>query len=377
MQKASVVIIGGGVIGCSVAYHLAKLGIRDIVLLEKDFVASKATGICPGGIRQQWSSKIGCLLSQASVRFFEHLHDELSPTIPLQFVQTGYLFIAFTEEMLEGYRQNVRLQNELGIPSKILEPMEIKDLVTEINLEGVLGGAYCAQDGFLEDCYGFTNTLALRAKEMGVRIHYDRAKVIVLDGNRVCAIRCEKDDYACEAVVNAAGSESVALAATAGIELPIESVKRRLLFTQRIEDHFLVPCLVSLEKGWGGKQLQEGHIYMAYIGKGAEEMTDYEFIEKSTELGLAILPRLEDTGILRIQEGYYDMTPDGNPILGSVKGVEGYFQASGFSGHGFMLSPAIGRGMAELIAGQESSIDLSPWHLERFQGEVTEEGLIL
>jgi len=376
--KATTIVIGAGVIGCSIAYHLAKLGMKDVILLEKEFVASKATGVCPGGIRQQWSTELGCLLSKASVSFFENLTEVLHPEIPFHFVKSGFLFLAYSEEVLELYRKNVVLQNSFGIPSQIVSADDIKDLVPDINSAGIIGGAYCKDDGFLEDCYGFANVLASRAKEMGIRIIRDEAIEITLKNNRVSGVKGRNGEFECEIVVNAAGCDSQPLAASLGIQLPITVSKRRLLFTQRVEEHFLNPCLATLEKGWGGKQLQEGHMYMAYIGEGAESLSDYEFMEKSVELGLEILPRLEDVRILRLQTGFYDMTPDGNPILGGMKGIVGYYQAVGFSGHGFMLSPAIGKAMAELITGERPFITIFEWDMDRFEKEgIREEGLVL
>jgi len=378
VKNAHCIIIGGGIIGCSIAYHLAQLGMADSIILEKEFIASKATGLCPGGIRQQWSTELGCLLSAASVRFFNNLDEELHPEIPLEFVKSGYLFLAYSENVLEIYRKHVILQNSLEIPSRIVSVEDIKALVPDINPAGIVGGAYCHEDGFLEDCYGFTNVVATRAKEMGVKIVYDEATEIILERDHICGIHGKKGEYRCDIVVNAAGCDAPNLATSAGVQLPVTIGKRRLLYTQRIKEHFLEPCVGALEKGWGAKQLQEGNVYMAYIGEGAETLSDYKFTEKSVELGLEILPRLEKTQILRIQDGYYDMSPDGNPILGNVEGIEGYFQAVGFSGHGFMLSPAVGKVMAELITGKKPCINIDPWHLDRFEkNEICAEGLVL
>ncbi len=364
--------------GCSTAYHLAKWGMNDVIVLEKAFIASKATGVCPGGIRQQWSSEIGCLFSKASVRFFKELDDELHPDAPLEFRQSGYLFLAYSERVLEAYQRNVALQNALGIPSKIVDDEDIKYLVPDIHRSGVIGGAYCHEDGYLEDCHGFTHALASRARGMGVRFVYDEAVEILLDGGRVSGVRGKKDKISCQIAVNAAGCDSPPLAASIGVELPIVAEKKRLLYTQKVEDHFLNPCVASLEKEWGAKQLQEGHVYMAYIGKGAEVLSNYAFIERSVELGTEIIPRLGELRIHRLQEGYYDTTPDHNPILGGVEGIVGYYQAVGFSGHGFMLAPAVGKALAQLIAGEEPDVDLTGWHLDRFRrGEIKSEEMVL
>jgi sarcosine oxidase subunit beta len=378
LEKASCVIIGGGVMGCSTAYHLAQKRVRDVILLEKEFIASRATGICPGGIRQQWSSKLGCLLSKASVEFFRNLDEELHPDFPLPFIQSGYLFLAYSGEVLGAYRKNVAFQNTFGIPSEILSAEQIRDLIPSMNITGILGGAYCGEDGYLEDCSGFTNSLASRARSLGVRVIYDEATGILLKGDRVVGVKGKKDVYGCETIINVAGCDAAPLAASIGIHLPIVVGKRRLLYTQRVEDHFLSPCLASLEKGWGGKQLHEGHVYMAYIAEEAEKLSNMEFVERSVELGTEIIPRLGETRIHRLQEGYYDITPDDNPILGKVEGLDGYFHAVGFSGHGFMLSPAVGKAMAQLISGEKPFVDLTDWSLNRFRKGVTrKESLVL
>jgi sarcosine oxidase subunit beta len=312
------------------------------------------------------------------VEFFKNLGEELHPEFPLSFVQSGYLFLAYLDGVLGAYRQNVALQNSFGIPSEILSAEQIKELIPTINITGILGGAYCKEDGYLEDCSGFTNSLASRARTMGVRIIYDEAMEVLLEGNRVVGLRGKKGVYRCETIVNVAGCDAVPLAASIGIHLPIVVGKRRLLFTQRIEDHFLGPCVASLEKGWGGKQLGEGHVYMAYIAGEAERLSNVEFVEKSVEVGTELIPRLGETRILRLQEGYYDMTPDDNPILGGVEGLDGYYHAVGFSGHGFMLSPAVGKAMAQFIGGETPVVNLTDWNLKRFRDRrINKESLVL
>ncbi len=378
MLKSDAVIVGGGVIGCSIAYHLAKAGLGDTIILEKEFLASKASGICPGGIRQQWSSELGCRLSRESAGFFGNLEEELRPETPMDFVRSGYLFLAHTPETLDHYTENVRLQNRLGVPSCILPPGEIQRRVPDLHLEGVLGGAYCGEDGFMEDCNGFTNLLALRAKEGGARIIYDEALEILRDGGAVAGIRGRKHQISTGIVVNAAGCDSAPLAATVGVTLPVTPGERRLLYTTRIHEHFLGPCVAALDRGWGCKQLQEGVLYMAYLGEDAHRLSDLEFTEKTVERGLELFPRLADTQVMRVQRGYYDLTPDGNPVLGGVDGVPGYYQATGFNGHGYMISPAVGRVMTELVREGRTSVDITPWHLERFEGrDLAREGLVL
>ena len=146
-EKADCVIIGGGITGASIAYHLTKMGCTDVVLLEKDYLASKATSVCPGGIRSQWQDEAACLYAREAVKFFENLDEELHPDFPLPFYQTGYLFVAHKPETLEIFKKNVALQNRLDIPSEILSPDDIKKIVPEYHTEGVVGGSFCNKDG--------------------------------------------------------------------------------------------------------------------------------------------------------------------------------------------------------------------------------------
>src|SRR5262249_36058202 len=157
MAALQVVIVGGGVIGCSIAYHLTEAGVRDVLIIERGTLAGGATGICPGGIRQQFESEADCRLAQRSVRFYEHINDILEPEAPFCFERSGYLFLAYSEETLDRYRRNVTMQNGLGIPSRILDRSEIHDMLPRLACDGLVGGSYCAEDGFLEDCHGVTN----------------------------------------------------------------------------------------------------------------------------------------------------------------------------------------------------------------------------
>jgi len=159
MQTADVAIIGGGIVGCSIAFHLAELGLERIVVFERKHVASGATGICPGGIRQQFEREAECVLAQRSMRFFEQINERLLPETPFFLERSGYLFLAESEGVLGRFRKNVAMQNRLGIPSRIMNPEEVHEIVPNLVLEGILGGSFCAEDGFLEDCDGVTNRM--------------------------------------------------------------------------------------------------------------------------------------------------------------------------------------------------------------------------
>jgi len=368
-EVAEHTIIGGGIAGCSLAYFLAKKGVKDIVLLEKDYLASKETGICPGGIRQQHTNQICARLAKKSVdEFFSKIDEELHPEYPLPFIQSGYMFLAHTENTLKSYRENVEEQNRWGIPSQILAPHEILDIVPGISPEGLLGAAFCRTDGFLEESHGLTQLLGRRIREMGGKILFEEAIDIKLKSEKVVGVQTPKRTIETKSIINAAGCESPRVSDCVGIPLPIEIQKRRLLYTARIEERFLEPLVVAFDKGWAGKQLREGNVYMGYLREAEELISDPQYTEKCVELALEIMPeKMGELRLLKIQEGHYDTTPDGQPISGRVFGREGYTLMTGFSGHGYMLAPAIGMVLSEILTDQRPSLDIRGLYLERFQ----------
>jgi sarcosine oxidase subunit beta len=368
-EVAEHTIIGGGIAGCSLAYFLAKKGVKDIVLLEKDYLASKETGICPGGIRQQHTNQICARLAKKSVdEFFSKIDEELHPEYPLPFIQSGYMFLAHTENTLKSYRENVEEQNRWGIPSQILAPHEILDIVPGISPEGLLGAAFCRTDGFLEESHGLTQLLGRRIREMGGKILFEEAIDIKLKSEKVVGVQTPKRTIETRSIINAAGCESPRVSDCVGIPLPIEIQKRRLLYTARIEERFLEPLVVAFDKGWAGKQLREGNVYMGYLREAEELISDPQYTEKCVELALEIMPeKMGELRLLKIQEGHYDTTPDGQPISGRVFGREGYTLMTGFSGHGYMLAPAIGMVLSEVLTDQRPSLDIRGLYLERFQ----------
>ncbi len=376
-ERADCVIVGGGITGASIAYHLTKLGCRDVILLEKDYLASKATGVCPGGIRAQWQDEAACLYAREAVRFFENLEEELHPDFPLPFLQTGYLFLAHSEPTLAAFRRYVELQNRMDIPSELLGPEDARKIVPGLKTDGVLGATFCPKDGFIEDSDGLTRLLAQRAKDKGAQVRLEPAERIELKGDRVTGVRTDSGLIETGNVVLAAGCDSPALAKPLGLELPIKVERRRMVYTDRLEARILEPLVAAMDIGWAGKQLIDGVIYMGYLRETADNLDDWGYTEKVVELTVDVMPSLSETAVKRLVDGYYDSSPDGHPFLGGVSGLEGYFQAVGFSGHGYMMSPSVGLVMAELILGHEPSLPLSPFSFERFQNKASRDNLVI
>ncbi len=376
-ERADCIIIGGGVIGASIAYHLTRFGCPDVVLLEKDYLASKATGVCPGGIRSQWQDEAACLYARESVKFFERIDEELHPEFPLPFRQTGYLFLAHSPTTFELFRKNVALQNRLDIPSELVTPEDIAAIVPELKLEDVVGGSFCGKDGFIEDSDGLTQLLAQRAKDEGARVRLEPALGIERRGSRVTGVATPSGVIEAPNVILAAGCDSPALAKPLGLDLPITVERRRMLYTERIEKRVLEPLVAAMDVGWAGKQLIDGVVYMGYLREAREGKDDWAYTEQVASLFLDMMPSLSETGIKRLVDGYYDTSPDGHPFLGGVSGLQGYFQAAGFSGHGYMLSPSVGRVMAEMVLGQTPSLPVAPFSFDRFGTVAAPDGLVI
>jgi len=336
-----IVVAGAGAVGASVAFHLASLGAREVVLADRKGIASGATSKAMGGVRQQFSTAAEVRLAQASIRFFE----ELGPPL---FEQVGYLFLATTEEGLAELEARRELQAQLGVPVEEVDP----GLVEGLQTDDVLGAVNCATDG-VADPPAVTRELVRRALKLGVEVR---------EGTDASTLEAD-------VLVIACGPWSADLAATRGVELPVRPLCRQLLETGELpelpED---LPMVLEAETGFHFRRRGD-RLVLAMVDPeprwGFEERVDESlFADRLARLRHRFRPAAE-TEIERAWAGLYDMTPDAHPILGEI--AEGVFAACGFSGHGFMQSPAVGRALAEEILGESPSLDLGPYRLDRFE----------
>lgn len=368
MKHYDGIIIGAGITGCSIAYFLTKQGVTNLLVIDKGGIASDITGICPGGVRQQWGTEINCLMAKRSVEFFQSINEHLQPEHLIHYRQVGYMYTFHSKETIANYQANLELQNRLGIPTKMLTPDEAAKIVPGINTDSFLQASFCETDGFVDDAYHVTNSFADAAKREGVQfITEDVVRLVEQEGRVTGVETAGRGMITADFVVNAAGLGSKKLAATIGVDLPITFEERRILYTNRIENRLIEPLLISFEKGFAAKQLTDGVVYMSYLGKDlGENFSMFDFQLKVAEVGMELYPQLEQVEFRTHVDGIYDSTPDHQAILGDVKGREGYFQAVGMSGHGFMMSPAIGEVMAAIITGKEPPIDTASLHFDRF-----------
>ncbi len=367
-RGAEVVVIGGGVNGCSIAYNLAKKGCRDVVVVEKGQVASGASGRCPGGFRHQWSTRADILLMTASIRLMMGLQEELDHPDDLEIRQCGYLFMIYTEAEREQFRKNIALQRSLGIPVEELDPQQMKDLVSFLSTEGLLGGAYCPWDGRASP-YLVTHAYARAAERLGVEIYTDTQVTGLLVGDgKVTGVMTDQGPIEAGRVVCVAGSRTTEIARMAGVELPIHPDRRHALVTERWA-HESCPGLLAkhvayFQTPYSGVMAETGV-------QGPADFCDDALagsVARTAGAWAELVPSMAGMKLLRAWAGNYDMSPDAHPIVGPIPGAERFYVAAGFSGHGFMMAPIVGLTMAEMLLGEPTSVDVSALDARRFEG---------
>ena len=360
------VVIGAGITGLSIALHLAEQGTPPLVL-EREGVAAGASGVQPGGVRQQWSTSVNCRLGRESLDVYRTLDDRLGVPVGATFDACGYLFLAHSAERLEELRSTVAVQRAAGIPSRMIAASEAAKLVPGLVVESVTGAAYCGEDGYFDRPRAVVDAFANAARARGARLEIARVRRIEPDGG---GFRIELDEGAvrAERVVVAAGVDTPTL--LPDIDLPIEPVARHLFFSGPLDRGALRPLVVSAEREFAAKQLADGRLLASHLAAtGSPALSSGRWLRRVCDVIGELLPSLRGTAFPTLVSGEYDATPDSQPIVGAVGPDEGLFVAAGFSGHGFMLAPAIGRRLADLALGHHPDPDLAAFSLARFSGE--------
>jgi sarcosine oxidase, subunit beta len=369
-KQAEVVVIGGGVMGASTAYHLALRGQKNVVLLEKQpFFGLGATGRCAGGIRYQFSTEINVRLSQLSLPMLERFEAETGQAIDLRWC--GYLFLLTNERDVAAFRRNVALQNSLGVPTEWLSGDEVRRRLPQLAAADVLAAAFHAGDG-LADPNGVVAGYITAGRRLGVRALTETAVThIVSSGDKISGVQTERGYIACPVVVNAAGPWAGLVSESVGVGLPITAVRRQMLTTTPMPDipadfPFVIDFAQSLYFHREGEGLLTG-MSNPTEPPGFDEAVDDDWEERHMEAAIARLPLLAHAGRLSGWAGLYEITPDAHPIIGAVPQVAGYYIVGGFSGHGFMHGPAAGLLLAEIILdGQATTLDITSLTYQRF-----------
>ncbi|GIU95344.1 MAG: FAD-dependent oxidoreductase [Gaiellaceae bacterium] len=366
-RSADVVVVGGGAIGTSIAFHLAEAGVA-VCLLERDALASGSTSRAAGGVRAQFSDPLNVAIGLRGIEAFARFSER--PGGAIDFRQVGYLFLLDRPEDVVIFERSVELQNELGVPSRLVGPEEAARLSPLAGLEGVLAATFCPIDGHASP-EAVTQGYAAGARRHGAAIVVGvEALAIDVAAGRVRGVATDHGTVSAEAVVCAAGVWSPALARTAGVELPVEPVLREVYTTEPIPDlRSEIPLTVDFTTGFYFHREGPGLLFgMADRSQapGFDRPTDPTWLERVSEVAGRRAPMLLDVGVAHTWKGYYEVTPDHNGLVGEARQVERLYYATGFSGHGFMQAPAVGEIIRDLVLGREPFLDVSPLSVERF-----------
>ena len=379
-HTADVVIVGGGCMGASVAYHLTRHGITDTVLVEREkMLATGSTGRNAGGVRHQFSNVENIKLSIESIHAIEHFADEVGS--PVDFHQDGYLFLLSSASSVDVFRANVALQRSLGVDVEWLDAAGARKLASGLDTAGVLAATYCARDG-IADPNGVTMGFARAAQRGGAAIERDtEVTAIRVESGRMRGVETTRGSIDAPVVVNAAGPHARAIGRMAGVDVPVDPYRRHIFIASDVAtppNHLMV---IDFESTF--YYHREGAGILFGMGDKDEAPTfdmtvQWDFLPQVIDVATRRLPALASASVSHAWAGLYEMTPDHNPIVGPVPGVAGFFTIAGFSGHGFQHSPAAGRILADLIVGRDPRFDVTPFALERFSaGRVSGERYVV
>lgn len=369
-MNADVVVIGGGVVGASVAHHLLERSPRlRVVLLERaGDVGTGATAKATGGVRHQFSTEANIRLTQLSYPYFRDAEERVGRTV--DFVRHGYLFVTTDEQRLAGARAMVALQRSLGVASEVLPPADAGRLLAALRTDDLVGATFCADDGSA-DPYALLHAFLALARGRGLTVLTgEPVTAIDIAGGRVTGVRTPRATYAAPVVVNCAGPRADEVAALAGVDVPSRPYRRQVMVTERMPGFpGVFPLTVDMDTGWYVHS-QRSAFLMGGTDKdqhpGHDMTVDWDAFGLVFEAARHRVPPLGEARVMRAYAGVRDLTPDYHGILGETP-VGGFHLACGFSGHGFMHSPAIGLLTSELILdGRASSMDVEALSLARF-----------
>ncbi len=369
-----VVIVGAGIIGASIAYHLAVRGCRDLLLLERaEAPATGSTARSAAGVRHQFATEVNIRLSRYSIERLARFTEEIGGHAELH--QVGYLLVHTDESAWRAAQGQAALQQRLGVPTELLAPPEARRLVPGMRIDDVIGATYCALDGYC-DPYGVAMGYLTRAREMGVEVRCDTPVVAVeRAGDRVLAVSTPGGSVGCEVLVNAAGAWAGAVGALAGLEVPVLPYRRSVYMTEAFDGlPDGMPFTFDVATGFYARK--EGRGVLFGLTNPAEPSSerldvDWDWLGAVLEAGVARLPMLEDAWLdeRKCWAGLYEITPDHLPVLGRHPDVPNWVDASGFSGHGVMHASATGLLMAEeILDGRATTIDIDELRITRFAG---------
>lgn len=366
--SAEVVIIGAGVMGAAIAYHLANSGVRDVVLIERDIPGAGSTAKAAGGVRCQFSDEVNITLATRSLEVLRNFQRDFGIDIDLQ--TNGYLFLLDNEEDMETFARNVDLQRSMGLDSRILTVTEAARLSPYINPTGLVGAAFNPGDGHCTP-EAVVSGYITAARALGVRVIKSCEVVgIETDGATVRAVVTTRGTIGCAQVVCAAGAWSGLIGEMAGVELLVTPLRREIMVSEPVDfDTTDMPFTIDFSTSFYFHPEGPGLLFGApdeIDHWGFEERRDPEWLGTLSELIEHRAPALGDVRVKHGWAGLYEMTPDHNGLIGQAEELEGFFYACGFSGHGFLMGPAVGEVLADLVMGRTPFLDVSALDTRRF-----------
>jgi sarcosine oxidase subunit beta len=377
---ADVVVIGAGIMGLSVAYHLAHdHGMKRVVVLDASYLCGGASGRNGGGVRAQWSSELNIRLMRESLDLFRSFAERHQ--INTWFRAGGYLFLARSEASAAELARNVELQNRCGVHSELITPQACSEIVPELDSQGVLAASYNARDAVVFP-WPFVWGYAESARALGVSIRpFTRVIGIETRDRSINSVVTERGRIDTAVVVNACGAYSPEVARMVGVDLPTHPHRHEICSTEPLKP-WLKPLVADLSDGLYFSQSIRGEIVGGIgnerVPQGPDQRSSARFLALYAKALTRACPRLGAVKILRQWAGLYDISPDANPIIGPVDKVDGFFLLSGFMGHGFMMAPVVGQRVAASIARGTSGELFEHWSLARFAtGRLLKEGMII
>ena len=368
MESADVVIAGGGIMGCSLAYQLSKRNV-DVLLLERETLGSQSTGKCAGGVRQQFSSEGNVRLQRMAVAMLERFEEEIGH--PADFRQIGYLFVLTQPQQVEDFHHNMEMWHRVGLTeARWVDPADAARMVPILNVEDVLGCTFCPTDGVASPA-DVTSGYAAAARRLGARLKEGVAVTgIEVASGRVQGVRTTDGDVATRLVFDCAGAWAASIGRMAGLEIPVLPYRRHIAVTGTFP---AVPRTNPMTVDF------QTSLYFHPEGDGVligmsdrEEPPGYgtdvnwDFLEKMFAQAARRAPALTSAGVKTAWAGLYETTPDHQAILGPIRETEGFWCAAGFSGHGFMQAPAAALLLSQLLLDQTSDVDILSFAYERF-----------
>jgi sarcosine oxidase, subunit beta len=368
-ETVAVAVVGAGVTGLSIAHALLAAGVGPVRVYERSGIGAEASGVQPGGVRHQWSTRLNCLLVLESAAFYRELGDRLGVDRPPTLEPCGYVFVAHEEGTLERLGRDVAMQNALGIPTQLLDADSLTGVVADLQADGIRGGSFCADDGYFDRPQAVIEGFAEAVVREGGAIEIRDVRRLTKDGG---GWQLDLDDgsaVTAEHVIVAAGTASAGLLAPLGFDVPIVAEAKHLFLSDPIQEVLLEPLVIAVDRHFAAKHLANGRVLASDLaatgdGPAAEEQWRRHVRACIDEL----LPRLTFVTLGLRVGGEYDVTPDHHPIVGPIGNEPGLWLAAGFSGHGFMIAPAIGRLVADALAHGRQDALLDALAFERFDG---------